>query len=353
MVSIMKEQITIPFFIPHRGCPHQCVFCNQRAVSGRDDIIQPETILPTVKKYLKTAPDGVRAEIAFFGGSFTGININDQTALLTEARKALTLGLIHGARASTRPDYIDNTVCERLLSFGVSTIELGIQSFSDEVLLKSGRGHTASDSFKALETLRINGLNSVIQLLPGLPGDTPEQSIESARITADLHPSGVRIYPAIVLEDTELAELYRNGTYHPQTMEEAVDLCARMTEIFKAADVPVIKTGLHPFSEIKSAKILAGPYHPAFGFFVKARNRRNELALKMQKFITLNPGTKYPGLVLPALYSEEYIGHKRENIQWLKNHFTLDQLEYIIHKDYLCPTFFTDAKFPDLSSELI
>lgn len=341
----MKQQIIIPFFVPHRGCPHQCIFCNQRTVSGRDDIIQPESILPMVETYLKTAPAGVRAEIAFFGGSFTGIDLDEQIALLTEAQKALSKGLISGVRASTRPDYIDDSVCERLKSFGVSTIELGIQSFSDDVLEKSGRGHTSQDSINALGTLRRNGLESVIQLLPGLPGDSPEQSIQSAKIAADIHPSGVRIYPAIVLEHTELADLFTEGKYHPLKMENAVELCARMTEIFTAADVPVIKTGLHPFSETKSAKILAGPYHPAFGFFVKARIRRNELALKAMEFIALNPGAKNPGLSLPVAYSEEYIGHKRENIRWLEQTFALDHIEYTIDEDYSCPTFFTGAKF--------
>jgi histone acetyltransferase (RNA polymerase elongator complex component) len=304
-------------------------------------------IIPTVKKHLETAPPGVRAEIAFFGGSFTGIAVEEQTALLAEAKRALTLELVSGVRASTRPDYIDDTVCGRLRSFGVTTLELGIQSFSDEVLLKSGRGHTSADSVRALETLRANGIDTVIQLLPGLPGDTFETSLASAETAASFLPSGVRIYPAIVLEQTALADLYRSGEYQPLKMEDAVDLCARMTELFNKKSIPVIKTGLHPFSETKCASIIAGPYHPAFGFFVKARIRRNELALKARDFIALNLGTERPVLGLPAVNAEEYIGHRKENIEWLETNFGLKITDYRIHEDISCPTFFIDAKFPD------
>jgi histone acetyltransferase (RNA polymerase elongator complex component) len=338
----MKRQITIPVFIPHRGCPHDCVFCNQRTVSGSEHAEKAEQIILKVREYRAHTSPNTRIELGFFGGSFTGLDTSEQNAFLSKAYWCLNEGLIHAIRLSTRPDYINDDICTRLLSYGVSIVELGIQSFNDEVLLRAKRGHTAADSVRALKTLHRYKLNPVIQLLPGLPGDSYAESITSAKTAASLSPSAVRIYPAVVLKNTELAALYEKGEYTPLSLEEAVSLCADMVRIFSDRDIPVIKTGIHPLKDALSDKICAGPYHPAFGFLVRSRIRRNELAEIAGTFLALHDATSSFHLYIPVCNAEEFIGEKRSNIEWLKDHFKPGSLTYSISKEHTCPTFSTD-----------
>jgi histone acetyltransferase (RNA polymerase elongator complex component) len=338
----MKKQITIPVFIPHRGCPHDCIFCNQRTVSGSEHSEEAEQIISKVREYRTHASPAARIELGFFGGSFTGIDTAEQNAFLSKAHWCLKEELIHAIRLSTRPDYINDEICTRLLSYGVSIVELGIQSFNDDVLVRAKRGHTAADSVRALETLHRHKLNPVIQLLPGLPGDSYDASIASAITAASLSPSAVRIYPAVVLKHTELAAMYKKGEYMPLSLDEAVQLCADMVKIFSDKGIPVIKTGLHPLKDALSDQLIAGPYHPAFGFLVRARIRRNELAEIAGPFLALHDSVHSAHLQLPVQDAEEFIGEKRKNIEWLKEHFKLSSLTYSISKEYACPTFSTD-----------
>jgi histone acetyltransferase (RNA polymerase elongator complex component) len=330
----MKKHVTIPFYIPHLGCPHECVFCNQRTITGTAYCASADEIHKKVISWRQSVSGETVLEIGFFGGSFTGLDPVLQEEYLDRARTCLDGGLIDSIRLSTRPDYIDASVCERLVHYRVKTVELGVQSFDSQVLLRAKRGHTTEDIYHAAKLLSLHGLDCVIQLMPGLQGDSFEISVDSAHRATELHPSAVRIYPAVVIEHTELAELYRSGEFTPLTLEEAVDRCAAMKEIFDKAEIPVIRMGLHPIKDESSA-VIAGPYHPAFGFLVKSRLRRNELAGIMR-------ANEYSGqkvhLILPHLNAEEYIGSGKENIRWLSDSFHAT-ISYTISEKSLCPTF--------------
>ncbi len=326
-----QKHVTIPIFIPHLGCPHQCSFCNQWKSSGTDKLPDPDYLEKRINRYLESVDTGsTKTEIAFFGGSFTGIKRELQEELLSRAVKYLQRGLVHNIRASTRPDYITPESIKLLKKYQVGTIELGVQSFSNSVLGKSGRGHTAEDSINAVKLLKDNGIETVIQLMPGLPGDSSKISLESAQKAADLFPGAVRIYPAVVLKDTKLEKAYLEGSYSPLTIESAVEICGRMLKIFNKQRIPVIRIGLHPFSPDESGSIISGPYHPAFGFLVKSRLKRDEIKEKLISMLNDNPGSRKLVLELPLLCSEEYIGHRKENIRHLKEKFNLETLEYRI-----------------------
>lgn len=250
----------LPIFVPHLGCPHQCVFCNQRRITGNERAVTPED----VTALLDALPPGEaeRTEAAFYGGSFTAIPPAAQEALLRAAQ-----GRVAAIRVSTRPDAVDEETVARLRAFGVTTVELGAQSMSPRVLRAAGRGHTPEDTVRAAGLVRAGGLELMLQMMTGLPEDTPEEALRTARALAALRPAGVRIYPTVVLPGTELWELHERGRYEPQTLDQAVELCAELTEFFAGEGIPVIRCGLNPTAELDETP-KAGPYHPAFGELV-------------------------------------------------------------------------------------
>jgi len=327
-----KKQITIPVFVPHMGCPHRCAFCNQWKTSGAERIPHGRLIQEQVERYASSIKKSVtRIELAFFGGSFTGISEEKQTELLEAVLPFRKSGCIHAIRLSTRPDYIDENKLSLLARFGVTTVELGAQSFSDDVLSASLRGHSAEDTVRAARLIREKGFDLVIQLMPGLPLDTRELSVFSAQKAVELNPSSVRIYPTVVMAGTELARLFSSGNYSPLSLEEAIGTCKEMYLIFKNSGIPVIRMGLHPLGPGEQADILAGPYHPAFGFLVKSRVKRDELAGLIGEHVRYaTPAGIH--LSIPVRDSEEYIGHRKDNILYLKEHFGLEKLEYRIEK---------------------
>lgn len=263
----MKRHVNLAIFVPHQGCPKDCVFCNQSRITGkrRAHRYTEKEIREMIETGLGTLHRDQKVEVAFFGGSFTGLPRSYQTLLLTIAQEYLLSGYIHGIRLSTRPDYITESIMEYLISYGVTTIELGCQSLDPEVLVLSKRGHTVEQVEKAVAIIRNYPVQLGLQLLPGLPGDTREKSVESAVKTVALAPDFVRIYPALVIEDTELAFMYRAGTYRPMTLEEGVSVVAEMWLEFLKAHIPVIRMGLHSSDDLRApGTILAGPFHPSF-----------------------------------------------------------------------------------------
>ncbi len=324
-----KVRMTIPVFIPHLGCPHRCVFCDQWKTSSARSLPDRESIQHRIESYLESASPGILwKELAFFGGNFTGLRPEIQAELLDAAGEYLQNDSIQGIRVSTRPDYIDGPVLNLLRSYGVTTVELGIQSFSDTVLAAAGRGHSSRDSVRAIELLKNVGFKTVIQLMPGLPGEDRAGSLESARRSIGMVPDGMRIYPAVVLSGTEMETLYRSGRYSPLSLEEAVDLCAEILHLCDDADIPVIRTGLHPLSPDAEKNVIAGPYHPAFGFLVKARVKRNLMEKEIVSFgqrETLPHGAVLT-LGIPARNIEEYYGSGNENIRYLRNRFMLKRI---------------------------
>lgn len=275
----MNRTLIIPFFIPHAGCPFTCVFCNQWQISGASQTVKPQEIYPRIQSYLKAfkkKPDQVEA--AFFGGSFTGLSRSVQTVYLNEAKKAKEEGLLTGIRLSTRPDYINPDIVEFLKNQGVTTIELGVQSLVDEVLQKTCRGYDYQDVLQATKAIRQYPLQMIFQLMLGLPGDNRESALLTAHRTINLKPDGIRIYPTLVLKNTELARLYQEGLYQPLKLEEAVTLASMWYAIFSSHEIPVIRMGLQATENLSLERdLLAGPYHPAFGELVESALFLNQL----------------------------------------------------------------------------
>ena len=269
----MDKPLIIPFFIPHAGCPFTCIFCNQWEISGAEEIARPEEIRPRVISYLAAhKKKSSWCEVAFFGGSFTGLALELQNELLQAAHLLKDEGIIQGIRLSTRPDYINHQIVQNLVVHGVTTVELGVQSLVDEVLEKSCRGNCSQDVVEATRALRDYPIELIFQLMPGLPGDSRAYAQLTANRVVQLAPDGVRIYPTLVMKGTALETWYKEGLYQPWSLDEAVEIGAEWLGIFSAYKIKVIRLGLQATDNLSpEADFLAGPYHPAYGELVKSR----------------------------------------------------------------------------------
>ena len=316
-----KTQI-IPVFVPHFGCPQDCVFCNQRKISGSLQPATAETVRMTLETGLSKLSENSNTQLAFYGGSFTAIPVEKQNALLDAALPFLRAGTLSSLRLSTRPDAIDQETLLRLRAYGVQTIELGAQSMCDAVLEASNRGHRAEDTEKAAKLVKNLGFTLILQMMTGLPGDTPECALQTAEQLLALKPDGVRIYPTVVIADTPLETLWRAGRYRAHSVEEAVSLCALLLPLFEAANVPVIRLGLNPTDELSGGEALAGAYHPAFGELVRARLLLERARLL---FSQEDRGEEALLLVHPSDISP-MVGQKRENLITLKAEFSLESV---------------------------
>ncbi len=301
----------VALFVPHAGCPHQCSFCNQRHIAGQQLLPTDEDVRAACEEALRTRREGVDAQIAFFGGSFTAIDRCEMQRLLAVAYPYVKRGEFSGIRISTRPDAIDEERLTILKAYGVTTVELGAQSMDDAVLFRCERGHTAQDVERAAELIREAGLSLGLQMMTGLPSDTDEGALRTAKRLADLLPDEVRIYPTLVVEGTALAEEYRRGTYEPQTLEQAVSLCARLLHFFEEErQIRVIRLGLHA-EESLYEHCVAGPAHPAFRELCESRLFRDKiwavLAKEEPSAVTVR--------VNPSCVSRA-IGHRQENRMW-------------------------------------
>lgn len=273
----MKTSI-IPIFIPHIGCPHRCVFCNQWQITGHHGIPSPDDIRKIIASYTTAAGEKRHWEAAYYGGSFTAIPVSLQEELLQPAYEALVKGDIQAIRCSTRPDCIDPSVMERLHRYGMTIVELGVQSMDDQVLVKAKRGHTAAQVVEATRLLRNSGFIVGHQLMPGLPGEDWDSLEKTTAAICHLQPDIARIYPVAVLDNTELAQMYRLGEYAPLTIEEGVRRAAHMKQAFIDSGIRVIRTGLQATSDLDDAtQVLAGAYTPAMGEMVDALRYRKKI----------------------------------------------------------------------------
>lgn len=254
----------VAFFVPMAGCPHRCSFCDQHSITGEAKCPTPgEVDACCAKAAAALSGFSAESEIAFFGGSFTMIPREMMVSLLEPAARWVESGAFSGIRCSTRPDAISEEILGLLARYHVRSIELGAQSSDDAVLAANGRGHTFSDTEKASALIRERGFSLGLQMMTGLPGSSPERDIRTARDFISLRPETVRIYPALVLDHTPMANLWREGAYRPQTAEEAASLCAELLDLFEEAGIRVIRVGLHAEPSLEK-NLLAGPYHPAF-----------------------------------------------------------------------------------------
>jgi histone acetyltransferase (RNA polymerase elongator complex component) len=304
------------------------VFCNQWRVTRTVEKPTTESIHATIERYLSGPINGIeKIEIGFFGGSFTGISLAEQKRYFSAIRPYINAGKINSVRLSTRPDYIDNSKLEILKENHVETVELGVQSFSDNVLNASGRNHSAKDSIDAFHLLRENNFRVGIQLMPGLPEDTYNRSILSAMKTAELRPDDARIYPTVVLKDTMLEKMFNEKKFIPMTIEEAVELCAEIYGILTRNGINIIRMGLPPM-DLSNGDVVAGPYHEALGFMIKSRYRRRILEEIIERAVKPDKNRDSISLMIPAKVKEEYIGMKRENILYLKEKFFIADIDY-------------------------
>ena len=262
----------IPIFIPFLGCPHDCAFCNQVKITNYKDRADEDSIKKQIEDYLSYFKDkDSKKEIAFYGGSFTGLPEETMLSYLKIANDYKKKGIIDSIRLSTRPDYINNSILETLKEYHVDTIELGIQSFDQEVLDANERGHLISDSEKASELIKEYGFTLGHQIMPGLYKDSREKIIATAIKSANIGPSIARIYPTLVIKDTKLEKLYQAGLYQPLSLEEAVEISAEVLMIYDYKNINVIRIGLQPTENINEGKdVVAGPFHPALRQLVEA-----------------------------------------------------------------------------------
>jgi len=314
----------IPFFIPHSGCPHQCVFCNQKHIIGQSKPEDASTISDKIRRYRSTHTSGNSVEVAFYGGSFTALLLKTQKRYLEAVQPFLNANQVRTIRLSTRPDCINGEILTFLKSYHVQTIELGVQSLNDDVLVLSGRGHTAADTVKSFTLLKQQGFSVGLQLMPGLPGDSEVIFRDTVSKILELKPDSVRIYPVLVIKDTPLEELYKSGRFKPLTLEAAVTMCQEAVVRFEQHGIEVIRMGLQSTRELeKPGTILAGPYHPAFRQLVESSIFKEKMRGALR-----NAG----GTVKTAVFCvnprdrSAVIGQKRGNMITIKNEFTLDQI---------------------------
>jgi len=266
--------LIVPIFIPHLGCPHRCVFCEQQRITSQDSLhVSNEHVKNIIEQAIHSSgfSRSRNPEIAFYGGTFTGLPIDRMLSLLKTVAPYIDQGLFTGVRVSTRPDAIDEERLKIIREHGVSTVELGVQSMDDHVLTLSKRGHSSEDTVMAVGLIKKYGLRVGIQLMPGLPGDSREKFHTTVSRVIDLGPDMVRLYPALVIRGTGLAGLYEEGRYQPLELNQAIEICAENCMRLEDKGIPVIRIGLMSSpSLLEEGQIIAGPWHPAFGFLVRS-----------------------------------------------------------------------------------
>lgn len=323
----MKKQYIIPIFVPHLGCPNDCIFCNQKSISGQKKNITKEDAKKIIDDYLKNIKsEEAQVEIAFYGGSFTAIETNLQEELLEMAYEYIKEGKVESIRISTRPDCINKEILKRLKKYKVKTIELGVQSANDYILKRANRGHTFEDVKKASKMIRWNGFKLGHQMMVGLPESTRIDEINTAKALIKLKPKMVRIYPVLVVKNTELEKEYQEGKYEPLPLVQAVEVCKELVRMFADKKIEIIRVGLQNTDEIaepesKQSEVVAGPYHPAFRQLVESSMWYDAIVGKIKK---LNVKVKEVEVSVNPIDANNVIGHKKENVMKLKDTYDVD-----------------------------
>lgn len=318
----MKRNI-IPIFIPHLGCPHDCVFCNQNRIAC-DNVATKDSVKNTIEEYLNYFRKDSLVEIAFYGGSFTAIPIKDQINFLEVANESKKEKLVSYIRLSTRPDYIDENILKILKVNGVDTVELGVQSSSQRVLNKSGRGHDFDCVKNSMKLLRDFGFNVGLQQMVGLPDSNFSLEEKTAIDFIKLRPDFVRIYPTLVVKDTELEDMYTSKKYEAMSLDDAISICAKLLLLYKENNIPVIRIGLQPTDEINyDGSVVAGPFHPAFRQLVETK-------ILTDKIIDVLENKKIDNLLIETSGRNISMisGQNKSGSKALINHLNLKSLKF-------------------------
>ena len=328
----MKKEYIIPIFVPHLGCPNNCTFCNQKRISGQTKMVTAQDVKDTIDFFLKHFRDDYKyVEVAFFGGSFTAIDEKTQVELLEAVQEYIQNKKVNSIRISTRPDCIDKEILKRMKKYHVKTIELGVQSTNNYILKRCKRGHTYEDTKKASKLFRRYGFILGHQMMVGLPESTKQDEINTAKELIRLKPKIVRIYPVLVIKDTELADEYERGDYTPLTVGQAVERCKEIVDLFNRNKINVIRVGLQNTEEItdpgtEKSSVIAGPYHPAFRQLVESSMWYDSIVNKIKK---VNAKVKKVKIIANDVNVNNIIGHKKENIEKLKDVY---DVEVVIEK---------------------
>lgn len=328
----MKKEYIIPIFVPHLGCPNNCTFCNQKRISGQTKMVTAQDVKDTIDFFLKNFRDDYKyVEVAFFGGSFTAIDEKIQVQLLEAVQEYIQNKKVNSIRISTRPDCIDKEILKRMKKYHVKTIELGVQSTNNYILKRCKRGHTYEDTKKASKLIRRHGFILGHQMMVGLPESTKQDEINTAKELIRLKPKIVRIYPVLVIKDTELADEYERGDYTPLTVGQAVERCKDIVDLFNRNKINVIRVGLQNTEEItdpgtEKSSVIAGPYHPAFRQLVESSMWYDSIVNKIKK---VNAKVKKVKIIANDVNVNNIIGHKKENIEKLKDVY---DVEVVIEK---------------------
>lgn len=324
----MNKCNIIPIFVPHLGCPHDCIFCNQRKITSFNDSLDKEQICLTIEKYISYFKNKeIPIEIAFYGGSFTGLNENLMIEYLKIAKKYIDQKLVDSVRLSTRPDYIDEHILDILLSYKVKTIELGIQSLSSKVLDLNERGHDVDCVYKSSSLIKKYKINLGLQMMTGLFGDDFNSCIHTALDIAYINPDFVRVYPTLIIKDTKLEQLYYSKKYIPMDIKDAIRLCKYIDIIFEYHNIDIIRLGLQSSDNISKDKdVVAGPYHPSFREFVQSDIYFDLFKYYIKKFKI----KKYLHFECSNEEISKIVGNKKSNINRMKEKFNLD-ISFSIH----------------------
>ncbi len=310
----------VPIFLPHWGCPYRCVYCNQNVIAAQEGMLE---ISGEIRQALtKVPPSAYPVEVAFYGGTFTALPWQLQLQLLDQVQPFMVGGEVDSIRVSTHPACLNSEHLAQLAHRGVTTIELGVQSLDPQVLASSGRGYNPAVVGTGVKLLRGYGFKVGVQLMPGLPRDTLEKTLQTVRRVIELAPDFVRVYPTLVIEHTDLAELWRSGQYAALTLDQAVDWCKQIAKLFDAANIPIIRMGLHPSAELER-ELLAGPYHPAFRALVDSA-----LALDQIRAQVTTRGGQLIVYCNPREISRVR-GDKNQNITELKAEFGFDNVRVV------------------------
>lgn len=301
----------IAVFVPHRGCPHRCSFCDQSAITGKVAMPTPNDVR-TVCLQAQRYSQNRRLELAFFGGSFTAIDRQTMVALLDAAAPFCKEGGLSGIRISTRPDAIDPEVLSVLARHKVTAIELGVQSLDDVVLQHNNRGHTAQQSIDAAAGIKAHGFSLGLQMMIGLDNENEDGALKTARGLCEMAPDTVRVYPVLVLKGTLLEKRMREGKYTPLSLEKAVEKTARVLQLFEKAGIRVTRVGLHADKSLE-ANLVAGPWHPAFRELCESAIMRERISEQLTMACK--------GKIEVAVHPEDIsrmVGHKGETKRQLE-----------------------------------
>ena len=319
------RHVNIPIFIPHLGCPNQCVFCNQRSISGVNSF-EANDVIKIIDNALSTVENDAEVEIAFFGGSFTGIDRDLMISLLEIGHSYILNGRVKSLRCSTRPDYIDEEIIDLLKKYGVKTVELGIQSCSEKVLSITKRGHNFEAEKKSCKMLVDSGIKLVGQMMIGLPMSDLACEIECAKFIIDSGAVGARIYPTVVFKETELYDMALNGSYRPLSIDDAVHRSAKVLDMFVAAGIEVIRIGLQSGDGLNDvSKYYAGPNHPALGELVISELYYN----RIEKCIEENTSSEDKAIIIyiPRGSMSKVVGQNKRNKNRLLKRF--DSIRFV------------------------